>query len=122
MLKRGFPSDVTVQSAGKSTLVGNPADPLALQVMGEHSIDASGHVARQLTPAMLREADLVLGMERSHVATMVRMALEASGKIFLFEKWTGACDIPDPYHQQKEAFDHVYRRVDEAAAGWMRYL
>lgn len=122
LLKQRLASDVQVTSAGISALVGKSADAMAQQVMAEHHVDGSAHIARQLTASMLREADLVLGMEKSHVVAMVRMAPEASGKIFLLDKWTGGRDIPDPYRQQKEAFDHVYARIDEAVSGWLKYL
>ncbi|QWT20724.1 low molecular weight phosphotyrosine protein phosphatase [Bacillus sp. NP157] len=122
VLKAHLPADVIVTSAGISALAGKPADPMAQALMLEHGIDGSAHLARQLTSRMLREADLVLGMEKAHVAEMIRMAPEASGKIFLLDKWTGGRDIADPYRQQREAFEHVYLRIEEAVEGWRKYL
>lgn len=114
--------DVRLGSAGLGALVGHPMDALALQVLAKHGIDGAPHYASQLTPAMLREADLVLGMERSHVDAMVRMAPEASGKIFLLDKWLQGRDIPDPYRQQRPAFDHVYSMIAQGVDSWLRYL
>jgi protein-tyrosine phosphatase len=114
--------DVRLGSAGLGALVGHPMDALALQVLAEHGIDGAPHYASQLTPAMLREADLVLGMERSHVDAMVRMAPEARGKIFLLDKWLQGRDIPDPYRQQRPAFDHVYSMIAQGVDSWLRYL
>jgi protein-tyrosine phosphatase len=122
LLKEALGESFTVSSAGISALVGKPADPMAVKLMSEHGVDASGHVARQLTTTMLRDADLVLGMERVHVAAMIRMAPEASGKIFLLDKWSGGRDVPDPYRQQREAFEHVYARISEGLVAWRRYL
>jgi protein-tyrosine phosphatase len=121
-LKEALGESFNVSSAGISALVGKPADPMAVTLMSEHGVDASAHAARQLTSMMLREADLVLGMEKGHVATMIRMAPEASGKIFLLDKWSGGRDVPDPYRQQREAFEHVYARIAEGVADWRRYL
>lgn len=97
-------------------------DATAMQLLAEHGMDGTGHRARQLTASMLREADLVLGMEKGHVDTMVRLAPEASGKIFLLDKWSQGCDIPDPYRQQRVAFEHVYGMITQAVDGWLRYL
>ena len=97
-------------------------DATALQLLAEHGIDGAAHRARQLTPSMLREADLVLGMEKSHVDAMVRLAPEASGKIFIFDKWLQGRDIPDPYRQQRAAFEHVYDMVAQGVDSWLRYL
>ena len=114
--------DVEITSAGLGALVGSPMDTTALQLLTEHHMDGSSHRARQLTPAMLRQADLILGMERAHVTRMQRLAPEASGKIFLMDKWGHGNDIPDPYRQQRPAFEHVYAMITGAVDGWMRYL
>lgn len=114
--------DIQVSSAGLHAMAGHPMDATALQVISEHGIDGSAHRARQLTSAMLRAADLVLGMEKSHVNAMVRMAPEASGKIFVLDKWLQARDIPDPYRQQRPAFDHVYELIEQGVISWLRYL
>jgi protein-tyrosine phosphatase len=122
VLRAQLGDSIQVSSAGLSGLEGYPADPDALALMAEHGIDGSSHVARKLTVGMLYEADLVLGMEASHVAAMAKLAPEARGKLYLFDHWTGKRDIPDPYRQRREAFEHVYRRIDEAAKGWGPYL
>lgn len=114
--------DIRVRSAGLGALAGRPMEAMALQLLAEHGIDGRRHTARQLTPAMLREADLVLGMERAHVDAMTRLAPEASGKIFVFDKWLLGRDIPDPYRQERIAFEHVYGMITQATESWLHYL
>lgn len=114
--------DIDVASAGLGAMVGHPMDATALQLLTERGIDGKQHRARQLEPAMLRKADLVLGMEKSHVDAMIRLAPEARGKIFIFDKWVHGHDIPDPYRQQRSAFEHVYAMIELAANSWLRYL
>ncbi len=58
---------VEVQSAGLAALVGYPADSLAQELLWERGIDLSDHRARQLTAAMIMDADLVLAMETAQV-------------------------------------------------------
>jgi protein-tyrosine phosphatase len=120
--QRLAPRDIQLCSAGLGALAGHPMDATARQLLTEHGIDGEAHRARQLTPAMLREADLVLGMEKSHVAAMTRLAPEASGKIFLLDKWLQGRDIPDPYRQQRVAFEHVYGMIVRGVDSWLRYL
>ncbi|WP_189441162.1 low molecular weight protein-tyrosine-phosphatase [Rhodanobacter panaciterrae] len=120
--QRLAPRDIQLSSAGLGALAGHSMDTTAMQLLAEHGIDGAAHRARQLTPAMLREADLVLGMEKSHVDAMVRLAPEASGKIFIFDKWLQGRDIPDPYRQQRVAFDHVYGMITQGVDSWLRYL
>lgn len=118
----GASSDVQVSSAGLGALVDRPIDGIALELLQENGIDGGGHRARQLTPELLRSADLVLAMEKAHTAAIGRMAPEASGKVFLLDKWVDGRDIPDPYRQQRPAFEHVYELIELAASSWTRYL
>jgi len=97
-------------------------DATAASLLDEHGLDASAHRARQVTPALLREVDLVLAMEKSHLAALTRLAPEASGKLFLLDKWGGARDIPDPYRQERPAFEHVYQLIDRGVQSWLPYL
>ncbi|WP_426702072.1 low molecular weight protein-tyrosine-phosphatase [Rhodanobacter sp. Col0626] len=120
--QRLAPRDIQLSSAGLGALAEYPMDATAMQVLTEHGIDGAAHRARQLTSAMLREADLVLGMEKSHVDAMIRLAPEASGKIFVLDKWVEGRDIPDPYRQQRVAFDHVYGMIAQGVDSWLRYL
>ena len=116
------PLDVQVASAGLSAMVGHPMEATAAQVMREHGVDGASHRARQLTPTMLRDSDLVLVMEKSHVVAVGRMAPEASDKVFLLGKWQKNKGIPDPYGLPREAFDHAYELIERGVAGWLPHL
>lgn len=113
---------IEVDSAGLGALVGIPMEPVVLELLAEDGIDGSMHRARQLTPAMLRQADLVLGMEKNHVAAMIQLAPEARGKVYLLDKWLHGGDVPDPYRQQRAAFEHVHRMITSAVDSWEPYL
>ncbi|SEN21653.1 protein-tyrosine phosphatase [Luteibacter sp. UNCMF331Sha3.1] len=111
-----------VSSAGLGALVDHPIDATALALLHEHGVDGDAHRARQLDGGMLRQSDLILAMEKSHVAAIVRMAPEASGKVFLFDRWREGRDVPDPYRQQRPAYEHVYGLIEEGVESWVRYL
>ncbi|WP_305805387.1 low molecular weight protein-tyrosine-phosphatase [Stenotrophomonas sp. YIM B06876] len=113
---------VQMGSAGLQALAGKPIDPMAQQILQEHQLDGSMHRGRQLTAALLRETDLVLVMERRHVASITNEFPQASGKTFLLGKWCGDREIPDPYRQQRPAFEHVYALIDECTQAWTRYI
>ncbi|MDO1528136.1 low molecular weight protein-tyrosine-phosphatase [Fulvimonas sp. R45] len=113
---------IEVGSAGLAAMNDYPMDETAARVMGEHGVDGSAHRARQVSPELLREFDLILGMEKSHLAALARLAPEASGKLFLLDKWVEARDIPDPYRQQRPAFEHVFALIDRGVRSWLPYL
>ncbi len=120
--KRLPDAGIAVESAGLGALVGRGMDKTALAVLADRGVDGGAHVARQLNAAMLRAADLVLAMEKRHLAAIGRMAPEVSGKSFLLGKWQGEQAIPDPYGQQRAAFEHVYGLVDVSVARWIERL
>lgn len=115
-------SGVSVSSAGLGALVGKPADDMALSIMQEHGIDASAHRARQVTEDMLTAADLVLTMELKHLDYLYHMAPQIRGRAFLLGKWLDDQPIPDPYRQQRPAFEYAWKLIDKSVDAWLKYL
>jgi protein-tyrosine phosphatase len=111
-----------ISSAGLSAMAGYAMDTTSLALLREHGVNGETHRARQLDSALLRQSDLILAMEKNHVAAMTRMAPEASGKIFLLDRWLDGRDIPDPYRQQRPAYEHVYGLIEQGVNSWLRYL
>ncbi|WP_261903457.1 low molecular weight protein-tyrosine-phosphatase [Vibrio fortis] len=115
-----------VASAGiaveKSRLIDKPADKMAIAIANEHSVDLENHRSQQLTPQLCAQYDLILVMEKGHVEALTQIAPEARGKTMLFSQWVGQQDIPDPYQQSREAFEHVYCLIEEAAEAWARKI
>lgn len=121
LLKKALPNK-TVSSAGIGALVDKPADATATEVAGHHALSLEGHLARQLTSSMCREYDLILVMEKKHIDAVCRFAPEVRGKTMLFGHWLEQCEIADPYRQSREAFEYVYRLLDESAQKWAKAL
>lgn len=113
---------IVATSAGLSAVKGAPVDASALALLNEHGLSHSDHVARQISSGILADADLVLVMEKSHLRSIQTQYPQVSGKTFLLGKWVGDQDVPDPYRQQRPAFEHAYRIIDQAVQGWDRYL
>lgn len=113
---------INVSSAGLGALVDKPVDATASEVMAEAGYTLPEHKARQLTPAMLREADLILTMENRHIQSIHAMAPHARGKTMLLGKWLDNAEIPDPYRQQRPAFEHVFKIMEQASSAWLPYL
>lgn len=113
---------IQVTSAGLAALEGKPIDPLAGELLAERGVDASAHRARQLDEQAVVDADLILVMERAHLARLARWSPHAVGRTFLLGKWQGEREVPDPYRQNRAAFEHAYRLVDEGIDGWLQHL
>ena len=76
-----------VESSGLAAVIGSRIDPVAESVLVEHGATGESHVARQITQAQIRSADLVLAMEKRHVSAVHAMAPHARGKTFLVGRW-----------------------------------
>ena len=121
LLKSLLPNK-NIASAGVGALVGKSADKLATEVANEHGIDLAGHVAQQLTPELCRDYDLILVMEQGHINAVTNIAPEARGKTMLLSQWSNKQDIPDPYRQSREAFDHAYELINDSCKFWSKKL
>ena len=89
---------VRVRSAGIWALEGQTASAYARQVMAEQDLDISEHRGRNLTQAVVDEADLILVMTRQHAQTIARNFEGDTGKVHLLSEMIGpAYDIQDPY-------------------------
>lgn len=115
-------TDIAVVSAGLSALVGHPIDSTALAILRRHGQHPQPHRARQLTPELVHEANLVLVMEQSQINGVIRLAPEARGKTFLLGKWQTDQEIPDPYRKGPEAFERAYALIESTVAPWSARL
>lgn len=114
--------DIVVESAGLGALSGRAIDPLAEAVLVEHGLSGAGHVARQVTPALIDAADLVLVMEAPQLRAIHALAPHAAERTFLLGKWHGEIDIPDPYRQRLAVFRDVFWMIDKAVNSWRMHL
>lgn len=118
LFKQAMPTKA-VCSAGIHALVGEPADPYAVQLMQEYGIDISEHRGQALADWMVKEADLILTMDREQLAFIEKKYPLAKGKVLRLGESDGV-DIPDPYRHGLRAFRHacglIVRGVDDLAA------
>lgn len=112
----------SIASAGVGALIGKPADKKANDEAVKNGISLEGHQAQQLTAELCREYELILVMEQGHIGAVTNIAPEARGKTMLLSHWTDKKDIPDPYRQSKEAFEHAYRLIEQACEAWAKKL
>ena len=116
-----YQQDITVESAGLGAMVDWPASEHAESLMKERGLDISSHRARQLTPELLSEADLVLVMELGHKKAIEAEDVTARGKVFRLGEWRNK-DINDPFKQPKIEFEKVLREIDVCVETWVERL
>lgn len=100
-----------VESAGLAALEGRPADPIAVQLLSERGIDISGHRARQLTPELLADFELVLVMEEEHRRRIEELSRAARGRVHRIGKF-GDFDVADPFGKPRAAFERTLSLIE----------
>ena len=120
--KLGPQSSIQVESAGIHPPAGAPIHRTSAELLLEQGIDPGRHRARQLTPELLLQADLVLVMENDQISYLMEMAPLVRGRIFLLDKFGESESIPDPVRFQRPAFEHVYKLIDQATDQWLQHL
>ena len=114
-------AEVAIASAGTSALVGEPAEPLAVEVAGRYGFDLAAHRARQALPPLLVESDLVLVMTRAHADWVHERVPPLRGRVHLLGRWRDH-EIPDPYGLDRATFEQVFEQIDDCVADWLPRL
>jgi protein-tyrosine phosphatase len=116
----GLDGRIAADSAGTGGWhEGQAPDPRSIAVAAVNSIDLTALRARQVRQSDFDSFDLILGMDKSNVENLIRIAPErALDRIHLFSALTlGAnWDVPDPYYGGAEGFRDVYNMLSEGCA------
>jgi len=111
-----------ITSAGVGALVGYPMDELAAEIASQHGLDPSGHVARQLTPEICQQADIILAMSNRNIEKIYQISPESRGKVMLYGRWMDDTEIPDPYRREWIVYEQAFELLEEGAKTWLQAL
>jgi protein-tyrosine-phosphatase len=118
MLSEEGINSVKVDSAGTAALSSYGIYGILEKVLKEEDIEISNHKPTQVTTQMVKDADLILVMERKHKQAILEMAPKAEDRVFLLKEFAGEkenLDIPDPIGHPEE----VYRKRLEEIKGYL---
>jgi protein-tyrosine phosphatase len=120
--------ELEVRSAGTGDWhVGRPPDTRMRAAAAEVGLALTG-TAAQVDADALREADLVLAMDRSNLAALERLALlaDVTTPIRLFREFDpeadGQLEVPDPYYGGHEGFAEVVQIARRTAREVVAHL
>lgn len=121
--QRGLTDQIAVDSvATSSEELGNPPHPGAQEVMAEHGLDFSYMHSRPITNADFQNADWIITMDHSNVATLQRKAptsADASKIHLCYDIVPGkeGSEVPDPWYTHR--FEETYDMLAEALPLWL---
>lgn len=109
---------VTVRSAGLHAMVGHGAQREMVDLAQGINLDLTSHIARQFTPEMGKDHDLILVMERAHRDEISQIAPHLMGRTMLLDHWSGGKGIADPYQNGQAAYEQAFSAIIAAAKPW----
>lgn len=118
--------DVTVDSAGTAGYhVGELPHPQSVAVGSRRGYDVGGR-GRRITPEDFRRFDLIVTMDESNLADVRRMAPDDSAAriapLRSFDPGAVDMEVPDPWGQPTEAYEHMYDLIESAVDGLVASL
>jgi len=90
----------TFSSAGIFAETGAPPSPLAVDALREVGIDLTGHRARPVSPALIRDADLIIAMTQTHSDLLTQIDFVAADKTRTLHSYGSekpTADVMDPF-------------------------
>lgn len=110
-------------SAGTTALEGMGPSSEAERIMLKQGIDISSHRSQRLNPQMIRDADLILVMEKAHRDFILNLVPEIENKLFLLKSFIKDrpknfdLDIPDPIGKPAEFYEEILIVMEESLQG-----
>lgn len=102
---------------------GDPADHRTVRTLRRHGF-TSDHTARKFHRGWFDDYDLVIALDAGHLRELTALARDDRdrAKIRLLRSFdpsavSGDLDVPDPYYEDDEAFEHVMDLIERAAPG-----
>jgi len=109
-----------VMSAGISASMGGRASPEAVVVLNKQGIDLSAHESQPLTEQLVRHADLILPMTRSHRQAILNEWPEVADRVKLVSH-SGA-DVGDPIGGPPELYERCAAQIKADLLEWAKEI
>ena len=121
--ERGLDDEVFVDSAGTYAMVGHPASQGSVNAMARRGLDINDHVAKQLTPVLVEEADAIIVMEERHRRSIFVTWPKAVMKTLLLSELSGGHeDVEDPYGGEQWEYDQTADLIENYVKNGMPEL
>lgn len=114
LAKQIFPDSYEILSSGINACDGDAANEKAIQVLKDKGIDISSNKALKLHEGLLRDADYVFTMTKSHELYLHNYYPQYKNKIKRLGDYTGqARDISDPWGGSLEDYRSCSNELEE---------
>ncbi|MEW5799472.1 MAG: hypothetical protein AB1728_10765 [Bacteroidota bacterium] len=107
---------ITIESAGTEAISGGSPDPETIEVCKKYGIDVSNHLARQVEPDLLDQADLILCLAESHKERIIDASPAYEKKVFMLKEYAQVVlpadlSVDDPTGKAKKKYQETFEEL-----------
>ncbi len=118
----GMQDDFVIDSAGTfDGQVGQPASPLAIETAKLRGYDITAHRAKLLTVNLLKQFDLPIAMDRTHLAALrwmvPRERQDIPTLLMRFAPELNIDEVPDPFGGPAAGYDQAMDLIEAGCRG-----
>ncbi|WP_340073494.1 low molecular weight protein-tyrosine-phosphatase [Leptobacterium sp. I13] len=111
--------DISVESAGTAGYhIGSAPDPRSIQIAKKYGIDITDQKCRGFTKEDFEIFDYIFVMDNSNYKDVIKLAPNHAYKkkvaLILSTTSLPIDEVPDPYYEDENGFEHVYDLLDIA--------
>jgi protein-tyrosine-phosphatase/tRNA A37 threonylcarbamoyladenosine synthetase subunit TsaC/SUA5/YrdC len=111
---------VTVISAGTAASLGCPAAENAVEIMQQQQLDLSQHESQPLNEQIVKRADLIITMTRSHREAILQEWPEARDRTYTLSN--NRADVSDPIGGPLEQYRRCAEQIENYAREWVKQI
>ncbi len=111
---------VMINSAGIAAMTGGRASPESVEVMNEKDLNLKDHHSQPLTDSLVRFADMMLTMTRSHREAILSEWPEAASRTALLSH--DGTDVVDPIGGSAEFYRRCAKQIETQLDEWIDQL
>ena len=108
---------VIIMSAGIAAMMGGRPSPESVAVLAPMGIDLSTHESQPITEQLVRHADLILAMTRSHRNAILAEWPDAAPRVKLLSR--DGADVPDPIGGTPDQYQRCALQIKAELETWL---
>jgi protein-tyrosine phosphatase len=114
-LDQVLPGGFEVRSAGTRAMVGSPIQPLSAEIVNMYGGTDKGFAARQLTPKILRDTDIVLTMTSKHRGEVLQLDASLLKRTFTIREFARMLEALE---ERDAATGEASKKAPDAGTLW----
>ena len=113
--------DIEILSAGTGVFLQSTASAETIAILAEEGVNAKDHISQPVNTILLKKADLIIVMTRSHRSQVLERVPAVEKRVYLLREFTSGAsggqenlDVSDPIGRPRDAYKECFSEIKEA--------